>query len=149
MIKSAFGDQLRAFANKVDERGEAVLAKIIFDVSTRIVLKSPVGNPKLWKRPAPPGYVGGRFRANWQYGADKVNRTTTENKDKTGGPTISRLHGSVSGKLMGRVHYITNSLVYAIPLENGHSSQAPPGHIVAGTVLEFDPIVAAAVAELR
>ncbi len=148
MIKNAFGDQLRAFAKKVDERADLVLTKIIFDVSTRLVLKSPVGDPKFWARPAPPGYVGGRFRANWQYGEGSPNRTTSENKDKVGNPTISRLHGSVGNNNLGKVHYITNSLPYAIPLENGHSRQAPPGYIVAGTVLEFDTIVAAAVAEL-
>jgi hypothetical protein len=147
-IYNGFADQLKAFKTKaLDERAEPITRKIIFDVSTALVLKSPVGDPKYWKSKAPPGYVGGRFRANWQYGYNRVNRLTTEDKDKSGSSTIGRLVGSVPEKVLGNVHFITNSLPYANPLEEGWSWRQAPAGMVQVTILEFDPIVARAVAE--
>jgi hypothetical protein len=143
------GDKIREFARSADERAELITKKIIFDISTSLVLKSPVGDPKYWKRPPPPGYVGGRFRANWQYGSNKINGTTTEQIDKSGGPTISRLVGSIPQNVLGQVHYITNSLPYANRLEEGHSWRQAPNGIVDVTIIEFDPIVSAAVAEFK
>ena len=143
-VTGAFTESIKAFAKKADDKANRVVRKIIFDVSTAFVLKSPVGDPKYWKRPAPPGYVGGRFRANWQYGPGVINKTVTFNIDKNGGPTIQRIVGSVPERVLGQVHYITNSLPYAVPLEDGHSWRQAPRGIVAVTVLEFDPIVRAA-----
>jgi hypothetical protein len=146
-VTNAFSDAIKKFAIKADERANLVTRKIIFDVSTALVLKSPVGDPKYWKRPAPPGYVGGRFRANWQYGQGSINRTTTENIDKSGGPTIQRIVGSVGERVLGEVHFITNSLPYANRLEDGWSWRQAPNGMVQVTILEFDPIVRAAAAE--
>lgn len=147
-VFNGFADQLRAFKTKaLDERAEPITRKIIFDVSTALVLKSPVGDPKYWKRKPPPGYVGGRFRANWQYGYNRIDRTVTENKDKAGGATINRISGSIPEKVLGSVHYLTNSLPYANRLEEGWSWRQAPNGMVMVTILEFDPIVARAVAE--
>jgi len=143
-----FGDQLRRFADKTDARVNLVVKKIVFDISTRLVLRSPVGDPEYWQSPAPPGYVGGRFRANWQYGLDSIDKTTTLTIDKEGGATIGRLQGQMPQEALGHVHYITNSLPYAIPLENGHSYRQAPLGMVLLTTIEFYPIVQQAVAEL-
>lgn len=147
MITTAFGDSIRKFAKVADERANNVVRKVIFDLSTALVLKSPVGDPKYWKHKPPPGYVGGRFRGNWQYGPGRVNIITTSPIDKAGSQTIGRIVGSVPERVVGEVHYITNSLPYAIPLENGHSWRQAPQGMVQITVLEFDPIVRAAAAE--
>lgn len=143
------GDQIREFAKSADKRAEAVTKKIIFDISTRLVMKSPVGDPKFWSRPAPPGYVGGRFRGNWQYGVNKVDRTTTETIDKSGGPSLSRLGAEINAATaLGNVHFITNSLPYAVRLEQGHSWRQAPLGIVETSLLEFDMVVRAAAAEI-
>jgi len=147
-VTNAFSEQIRAFAKKADARANLVVKKILFDVGSKLVLKSPVGDPKYWKRPAPPGYVGGRFRANWQYGSNSINKTTTMQIDKAGAATIGKLQGSIGDRVLGEVHFITNSLPYAIPLENGWSWRQAPNGMVQVTVLEFDPIVRAAAAEL-
>lgn len=147
-IYGGFADAVRAFAKKADERVELVGKKILFDVSTALVLKSPVGDPKYWKKPPPPGYVGGRFRANWQYAPNKVNKVTTETIDKSGAPTIGRLHGAMNARFAGNVHYITNSLPYSNRLEDGWSWRQAPNGMVQVTILEFDPIVRRAAAEL-
>jgi hypothetical protein len=138
-----FALDLKKFADKTDARVNAVVRKVIMDVGTSVVLKSPVGDANYWKSPAPAGYVGGRFRGNWQYGLGAINPLTSEAVDPTGAPTISAIVGKVDETPAGQVHYITNSLPYADRLENGWSRQAPNG-MVNLTVLEFQPIVDAA-----
>lgn len=147
-MTTSLGDQIRKFAKSTDERVDLVIKKIVLDVGTSLVLKSPVGDPDFWKGSAPPGYVGGRFRANWQYGFNAVNELTTEETDKTGSISIGRIEKGTENKATGNVHYITNSLPYAERLENGHSQRQAPNGMVKITVLEFEPIVNAAVAEL-
>lgn len=146
-VTTAFAEQIRKFAKKADDKADLVTKKIIFDIGTSLVIKSPVGDPRFWKSKAPPGYVGGRFRANWQYGENTINKITTDAKDKSGQSTINRLQASVGQRALGKVHYITNSLPYAIPLENGHSWRQAPNGMVQVTILEFDPIVRQAAAE--
>lgn len=138
-----FALDLRKFADKTDARVNALVRKIVIDVGTSVVLKSPVGDAKYWKSPPPKGYVGGRFRANWQYGLGAIDRTTTMKTDASGASTISAIVGKVDDTPAGQVHYITNSLPYSDRLENGWSRQAPNG-MVNLTVLEFQPIVDAA-----
>lgn len=146
-VTTAFAEQIRKFAKSADDKANLVTRKIIFDVSTALVLKSPVGDPKYWKRKPPPGYVGGRFRANWQYGQGVVNSLTTEQKDKSGQATISKLAGAVGDRVLGEAHFITNSLPYANRLEEGWSWRQAPNGMVQVTILEFDPIVRRAAAE--
>lgn len=145
----AFGDQFRQFAEKTDERANAVVKKIVFDISTGLVLKTPVGDPKYWKSPPPPGYVGGRARGNWQYGLNAANVFNESPIDKSGNATISRVAQEMPEEALGKVHYITNSVPYIEPLENGHSWRQAPNGMVHITVLEFDGIVGAAISELK
>lgn len=94
----------------------------------RIVERSPVGNPALWKHPAPKGYIGGAFRANTIVSIGSPIYEFNENDiDKNGGPTIAKGARSISGLEPFTVVYITNSAPYAVRLENGWSSQAPMG----------------------
>jgi hypothetical protein len=139
----SFELDLKAFADKTDAKVNAVVRKIVIDVGAALVLKSPVGDAKYWKHPAPAGYVGGRFRANWQYGLSAPNLTTSEKIDPEGGSTIQTIVGKVGSDPAGNVHYITNSLPYSDRLEHGWSRQAPQG-MVGLTVLEYQPIVEAA-----
>lgn len=141
---AGFGDDLAKFRKKNAKLRDRVVRKIVFDVGTSLVLKSPVGDADFWSSPAPPGYVGGRFRANWQYGVGAFDATTTEAIDAGGGLYLSKLSAGLGeGGAAGKVHYLTNSLPYGPPLEDGHSRQAPHGFRRL-TIIEFQPIVAAA-----
>jgi hypothetical protein len=90
-----------------------------------IVLKSPVGNPDLWANPAaaPPGYVGGRFRANWQIGASPEERPldTTQTNELAQIAAAQNLGG------IGKKIWVFNNVPYAARLEDGWSRQAPLG----------------------
>ena len=147
-----FGDQLRAFAEKTDKRTNLVVKKIVFDISTGLVLKTPVGDPKYWQSPPPPGYVGGRARGNWQYGLDAPNYFMTGPNgpfDQAGSGTIAKVVNDMPENALGHVHFITNTLAYIEPLENGWSKRQAPNGMVNLTFLEFEPTVKAAIAELK
>lgn len=73
------------------------------------------------------GYVGGRFRGNWQFGVGTLNATTTETTDAQGDATLAKIDAAVAGVKAGGVCWVTNSLPYAHRLENGWSKQAPIG----------------------
>ncbi len=140
----SFNDDLSAFQRKYKRNADLIVSKILIDLATRLVEKSPVGDANYWVSPAPPGYVGGRFRANWQYGAGAADTDTSEKTDSSGASTVSVIVGKVGSEPGGKIHYITNSLPYAKRLEGGWSKRQAPFGMVALTVQEFRPIVAAA-----
>lgn len=93
---------------------------------------------------APEGYVGGRFRGNWMFSIGIPDKSTTEEIDPTGTKSTARIVAGAIEFKAGDTCYITNSLGYAIPLEFGHSTQAPGG-MVRVTVARFQQIVQAAI----
>jgi hypothetical protein len=104
---------------------------IVFDLFRRLVLKSPVGNPDLWapqSLPPPPGYVGGRFRANWQISIAAPATGEIESTAEPGPPVLGEVP-------FGVTVWITNNVPYAERLETGWSRQAPQG-IVSISLLE-------------
>lgn len=145
----SFALQLQKFADKAKANTDLVVQKVTLDVARSVIEKSPVGNPDLWKGPAPAGYVGGRFRANWMFGVGKVDTTTTEDTDKNGGATLNRLAAAIGATGAGGVTFISNSLPYGPRLEyEGWSKQAPQG-MVRITVAEFQQYVNKAAREVQ
>ena len=111
------------------------------DLLKSVVYKSPVGDATLWQSPPPAGYVGGRFRGNWQLGVNNQPSGEVDNIDANGSSTLAAGMANIpTTNAAGNIYYITNNLPYAQRLENGWSSQAPAG-IVSLTVAEFDGIV--------
>ena len=94
------------------------------------------------------GYVGGRFRGNWQVSFDVAKTGTLERIDPTGqeskGAGAALIQGFTSD--VGSI-WMINALPYAQPLEYGHSSQAPAG-CVRISVLEVQMFIDKAVSEL-
>lgn len=89
------------------------------------------------------GYVGGRFRSNWQLTTGSPAAGEIEDIESAG-ETLDRLLLAAGDLSAGEVAYIVNNLPYAIPLEYGHSSQAPGG-MVRVTVADFQRIVEEAI----
>ena len=138
--------QLKAFADKAKANANVVVRKVSIDLLTATVMRTPVGDPLLWKHKAPKGYVGGRLRANWNVSLVMPDESTTNAIDPAGGGTIARGTDAL-GNSKGEDIYIMNSLPYAIPVEYGHSSQSPAG-MVRVSVAEAQTFVTAAVASL-
>lgn len=127
--------QKRATQELLPEQVVLFQKRITLELFRRLVLKSPVGNPSLWANPnlAPPGYVGGRFRANWQVtvnlpAKDEINSTSIPS---FGLPQIPAF----------AVVYLTNNVPYAERLEMGWSSQAPAG-VVSVSIAELTGVAA-------
>lgn len=131
---------LTAFVKKAKGNADAVVRKVVLDIGTRIVVRSPVGDASFWKSPPPKGYTGGRFRANWQYGEGVVPLGASSAIDPTGAVSLARI-AAIKPEAAGKVHYLTNNLPYAMRLETGWSKQAPGG-MVALAVREFQGVVA-------
>lgn len=91
---------------------------------SRVVQKSPVHT--------------GRFKGNWALSIETPYLATTEQIDPGGGATIAAGEAVLARYPDGEwpVIYVQNNLPYAVPLEDGHSKQAPGG-MVALTVAEL------------
>lgn len=120
---------------------------VVIGVGESVVDRSPVGDPDNWKSEslkawaASVGYVGGRFRANWQYGISTRPTGDLPDIDASGAVSLERIINGVSGiSRVGNIHYITNNLPYAQALEDGWSDQAPPNYIVQDTVFKWQRI---------
>lgn len=133
---AAFGRELQNNLRKL-ERG------VLIGAGEELVIRSPVGDPSNWapSTPVPPGYVGGRFRANWQYGLSVRPLGDLPDIDASGQVSKDRIHAGASQVYnVGNVHYITNNLPYAQAIENGHSWNQAPNGVVALTVLNWQRI---------
>lgn len=93
------------------------------------------------------GYVGGRFRSNWQFSTGTPAAGEIEDVENAG-ETLDRIIAGAGDLSAGEVAYIVNNLPYAVPLEFGHSTQAPSG-MVRVTVADFQRIVEEAIRNNR
>lgn len=88
----------------------------------------------------PEGYVGGRFKGNWQFTLEAPAIGTLDRVDPDGKAVLGELVAFANTLTAGQVAYIVNNLPYSIPLEYGHSSQAPDG-MVRVTLARLQQIV--------
>ena len=129
----SFKIDLRQFAEEiVPEALLRVQKGVALDILRRLVLKSPVGNPSLWKRKAPKGYTGGTFRGFWQaYVAvdpgDGVPAPKRGTRPRTASLTQREAEQRIRSAKLGDTIYIVNGLPYATRLNAGWSKQAPSG----------------------
>lgn len=130
---STFTLQIGEFAAQAKENAQQVVRKVAGDALAKVVLRTPVDT--------------GRARANWVTTYGNPSFVTTAKVDKTGEGTILKGQGTIRRTPAGETIYILNSLPYAIPLEYGHSKQAPAG-MVRLTVAEFQTFVDNAVRSL-
>jgi hypothetical protein len=91
------------------------------------------------------GYVGGRFRGNWQFSIDTPAEGVLDQIDVSGNVSIAVLKAQVQSLTAGQTAYIVNNLPYGIALEYGHSTQAPSG-MIRVTLARFQQIVDDAIA---
>ena len=152
-----FALSLKAFADKAKNNVSVVVRKTSQDVVQRVVGTTPVGLRELWAVNkdrverglplTPPGYVGGRLRANWNASVGSPDLTTTTDVDPGGSATIERAIAALAQADGTQDIFIMNSLPYAIPIEYGHSDQAPAG-MVRITVAYFQNSVDQAAASV-
>ena len=69
----------------------------------------------------------GLARASWVLGAEFPELISTA-------PVVIPSLRVPQSPPAGKKHILANPLFYIVPLEHGHSPQAPPGHMVAGAI---------------
>jgi hypothetical protein len=112
----------------LDDSTEELIQDVANAVLTGVTLGTPVGNPSLWQNPesAPPGYVGGHARRNWQVDIGKSNGDEIGGVDPSGGRALSLGRTVIKTfKRIGRSIFIFNNAPYIGRLNDGHSTQAP------------------------
>ena len=146
---SIFKQNFAAIIKRAGDRADDVVRKTAWQLQGSLVERSPVGNPDLWKHPAPPGYTGGRFKNNWTVGIGAPDLSTSQGPDAFGHDAMNEAAEKLLGWKAGQPIFLTNSMPYARRLEyEGWSSQAPQG-MVRLTVIEFNDAVRRAAAEGR
>jgi len=131
---ASLGDQLKAFAEKTKADMETVVRKTAFSLGESMVVMSPVDT--------------GRFRGNWQYGADTINTSTGGADDKSGRTALNRIQAGIRGWKPGQTIWLTNSLPYGPRLEAGWSKQSPAG-MVRVSVANYQQYIADAIARVK
>lgn len=143
-----FASDIKLFCEKTKLAQDLVLRKVTLDMSRALINRSPVDT--------------GRFRGNWMLGIGGVDASTVEiagegsstasksglNLQDTDSASEERIVAKLGEIKFGGIIYITNSLPYAIPLEYGHSGQAPAG-MVRLTVREYSQFIEAAVRKYK
>jgi hypothetical protein len=145
---STFALQLKAFEDKTKARADDLVGLVVTKIAQRLDERSPVGDASYWKSKPPAGYVGGRFRGNWQLGVSTIPQGETGRIDPSGGATVSAIIASVPDHAAGLVFFLANNVPYSQRIEDGWSRQAPTG-LVALTAMEFRAIVGEVVSETR
>jgi hypothetical protein len=135
---ASFEQQIKGVTSRFASKSERFVKRTVFGIAESVIEMSPVGDPSYWKYGAPVGYVGGRFRANWDYGFNSIPKNQYEDVDKSGKVSMARVKSGMTNAF--GVHYIVNNLEYSQKLENGWSRQAPNG-MVKLTAMKFGSFV--------
>jgi hypothetical protein len=124
---STFSADISQWVAKAKANQDALVRQTVQEMAFRIVQGSPVDT--------------GFFRACWWASINHVGPNPHHprpGKQRAGGavPTVDRIVTTIMTGKAGDVFYLLNNAEYAMPLEYGHSKQAPAGIV--------RPVVAAA-----
>jgi hypothetical protein len=142
----SFAKAVKVWSDKTGESVDDIVTATATDLARRVIQRTPVGEPSLWKSPPPPGYTGGQAKGNWFATLGAPSSAVGAPKDKTGAATIDQA-AKVAINAAGNIFYLVNNLPYIRRLEyEGWSSQAPQG-MVRITVTEFNQSIKKAIRE--
>ena len=167
---ATFAMQVDNFIAASGLKAVLVFRDILLEVSSRTILKTPVGNPVNWKSNegldkihTGKGYVGGMLRGNWQIGAGAAPTETLTTPDPSGTATIGAIRARVVRNnvfFAGTNAYLVNNLPYALPIEYGagpnpyapnpnwHGSLQAPSGMLRTSVMEYEAEFEARVAPI-
>lgn len=108
----SFSGDLQRFAQRTGIRMDNVVRKVCIDLTRDLVLATPVDT--------------GLARSSWFLGNDR-STAKEASPSKNGAPSLARSAAFAQTLHAGGIFYITNNVEYIMPLEFGHSKQAPAG----------------------
>ena len=125
-----FGAFAKQYAELRGQDLEKTSRGFFIQVSTNIILSTPVGDPSYWKSKPPAGYVGGRLRNNWFASTMSPSTETTKTRGAKGSAAIKRVNEAARSHKVGQDMYLTNNLPYVRRVEfEGWSRQAVGGMV--------------------
>lgn len=108
-----FQADLQRFNRNLGTGMDALVRRVCLGLAKDVVSMTPVDT--------------GMARSNYFYGFTPTVTGRDESKNRGGGPSITRAVDFASTLKAGTTFYMVNNLPYIMPLEFGHSSQAPAG----------------------
>lgn len=138
-----FAADVRRFTEKTEKGIDKTVRAITFALFREVIQRTPVGDPDRWKVPAPPGYVGGRLKGNWQASVNAPVSGTVTTTDRSGATTIANMATAIGG--WGSTTFLSNNLPYAQRIEyDGWSKVKSPQGMVRVSLARINSIVARA-----
>tara|TARA_R110000787_G_scaffold72823_6_gene162415 strand:+ start:2679 stop:3092 length:414 start_codon:yes stop_codon:yes gene_type:complete len=108
--------ELKNFGKVTREQATTIFQKIALELDSAVVFGTPVDE--------------GRARGNWYPSLNAPsNEVDLNSTDKSGSKAVAAINALVSTVKIGDTFWLTNNLPYILPLENGHSKQAPEGMV--------------------
>lgn len=149
-MAGSFSLNLSRFVSKAGGNARLVVKKVVLDVGSSIVMKTPVGDPAEWApgTPVPAGYVGGRARGSWQYAQGAPIEQEPGGVDASGQAPINRVRAGVDTGDAATEHYITSNVPYMRRLEYDNWSKQAPEGMVRKTIAEYQAFIDNAVRSL-
>lgn len=127
---ASFGAQVHQFSLLTQGKMNLIVRKLALDAFRGLIVRSPVDT--------------GRFRGNWHVGLNQPDLRSKAPPEsaprKRAQPTSDEMLEGLKTIAQANRYtevWITNNLPYAVPLERGHSKQAPHG-VLAPTFTEIE-----------
>lgn len=122
---TTFALDLDKAIEKAMDQAELVVRAISINLFKNVIMKSPVDT--------------GRFRANWNCALVSPDYSVSNNTDKAGSGTVTKMTSKVlQHKLEDGSLFLTNNLPYAMRLEYGHSQEQAPHGMVRVSMMEVN-----------
>lgn len=122
----SFTSQIQGFGVRATQRVQNVRRGVVIKLMSAVILDTPVDE--------------GRARGGWQVSADAPVTNDTGRKDKSGRGPIAEVEAAAKASDGDTPLFLSNSVPYIVPLEEGSSKQAPQG-MVRRNVARFGRIV--------
>ncbi len=122
---STFNDIYNRAAKDLLAKVDKSFRAVCIQAGEGLIKSSVVGDPTKWKSPGPKGYVGGRFRANWQTSINRIDESVVDSRNFN----LSAVTQALANVKANDVVYYSNHLPYAKRLNEGHSVQKPAGWV--------------------
>lgn len=132
----------------VIKAAEKVVNETLAQMYKKIIDRTPVGNPALWKWPAPAGYQPGTLKASWQLSFGGIRDQASGQFVST--QSVTGTHG-ISMQVRGgnKTAFIYNKQPYAERVEYGHWSTQAPSGMMRITIAEYTMLIDKNVARYR
>ena len=112
---SVFARRIRRRASQVEIGASQAIRATALVISQTVIGATPVDT--------------GHARANWQVGIDAPITEEIDEEDQSGAATITKNAGTIRAATPQKSIILSNNLPYINLLNDGTSSQAPPGFV--------------------